>query len=358
MNWPMRAALRHPRSDGRLPWWYPPQRPDARGATVLGLLATLSLVVGYHGTLLSRTMTFAADEFGAGSAAQGDALAAARIGGVLAVALGALADRRGRRLILSLSLFTCIGATVAGAFAPDLAALAGTQAVNRGAWAAAALLLAVIAAEEMPAGARGLRAQPAVDDRRLGGRHRAVGPAGRRPRRTRLARAVPGAVGVRAGRDPVRPADPREQAVRPLPSQRAAGRPLSPAPARRRDVVPPQHLRGPAVAVPHRVPARRTRHERAHDLGVRRAHLHAGEHRDRGRWAAGRHAWPAGGRRRRRQRRNGARRPVVRVRRPRHVDHRAPRRHRLGRPRARRSPSTGPSCSRRRCAAGPTASSA
>jgi MFS family permease len=154
MNWPMRSALRRPRSDGRLPWWYPPQRPDARAATVLGLLATLSLVVGYHGTLLSRTMTFAADEFGAGSAAQGDALAAARIGGVLAVGLGALADRRGRRLILSLALFTCIGATVAGAFAPDLATLAGTQAVNRGAWAAAALLLAVIAAEEMPAGAR------------------------------------------------------------------------------------------------------------------------------------------------------------------------------------------------------------
>ena len=64
-----------PPPDGHLPWWYPPQRPDARGATVLGLLATLSLVVGYHGTLLSRTMTFAADEFGAGSAAQGDALA-------------------------------------------------------------------------------------------------------------------------------------------------------------------------------------------------------------------------------------------------------------------------------------------
>ena len=154
LNWPMRAALHRPRHDGRLPWWYPSQRPDARSATVLGLLATLSLVVGYHGTLLSRTMSFAADEFGAGSAAQGDALAAVRIGGVLAVGLGAVADRRGRRLILSVALFTCIGATVAGAFAPDLVALVGTQAVNRGACAAAALLLVVIAAEEMPAGAR------------------------------------------------------------------------------------------------------------------------------------------------------------------------------------------------------------
>ena len=132
----------------------PTPAPDARAATVLGLLATLSLVVGYHGTLLSRTMTFAADEFGAGSAAQGDALAAARIGGVLAVGLGALADRRGRRLILSAALFICIGADGGRRLLPDLATLAGTQAVNRGAWAAAALLLAVIAAEEMPAGAR------------------------------------------------------------------------------------------------------------------------------------------------------------------------------------------------------------
>ena len=154
MNWPFRAALRRPHPAGRLPWWYPPQRPDARGATVLGLLATLSLIVGYHGTLLTQTMTFAADEFGADTAAQGDALAAVRIGGVIAIGLGALADRRGRRMILSLSLLVCIASTVLGALVPNLAALAATQAVNRGAWAASSLLLAIIAAEEMPAGAR------------------------------------------------------------------------------------------------------------------------------------------------------------------------------------------------------------
>jgi putative MFS transporter len=154
MSHPMRAALRRPRRDGKLPWWYPPQRPDARGATVLGLLATLSVIVGYLGTLLTQTMTFAADEFDAGTAAQGDALAAVRIGGIIAIGLGALADRRGRRLILTGALFASILSTVAGAFAPSLAALTATQAVNRGTWAAAALLLAIIAAEEMPAGAR------------------------------------------------------------------------------------------------------------------------------------------------------------------------------------------------------------
>lgn len=154
LNRPVRAALRRPRPSGKLPWWYPPQRPDARGATVLGMLATLSLIVGYHGTLLTQTMTFAADEFGASTAAQGDAFAAVRVGGVIAVGLGALADRRGRRRILSLSLVGCIVTTVMGAFASNLVALTVTQSLNRGAWAAATVVLAIIAAEEMPAGAR------------------------------------------------------------------------------------------------------------------------------------------------------------------------------------------------------------
>jgi MFS family permease len=154
MNLAVGRALRRPRPDGRSPWWFPPQRPDARGATVLGLLAMLSLVVGYHGTLLSQTMTFAADEFGASRSAQGLALSSARLGGLLAIALGIMADRRGRRVILLVSLGTCIGSTLLGALSPNLATLAVTQGVNRGAWAAASILLAVVTAEEMPKGSR------------------------------------------------------------------------------------------------------------------------------------------------------------------------------------------------------------
>jgi MFS family permease len=155
MNHPVRHALRRPpRPDGRLPWWYPPQRPDARAASVLGMLATLSLVVGYHGTLLTQTMSFAADEFGAGTTAQGGAFAAVRAGALLAILLAALADRRGRRRLLVVSLLGAIGSTVAGALAPNLATLAATQVVNRGSVSAASVLLVVIAAEEMPAGSR------------------------------------------------------------------------------------------------------------------------------------------------------------------------------------------------------------
>ena len=48
-------------------------------ASVLGLLANLSIVAGYLGTLLTQTMTFAADQFGASTGAQGNAFAAVRL---------------------------------------------------------------------------------------------------------------------------------------------------------------------------------------------------------------------------------------------------------------------------------------
>jgi MFS family permease len=150
----VRRALRRPRPDGTTPRWFPPERPDAQGAQVLGLLATLSLAVGYHGTLLGQTMTFAADEFGSSTTAQGAALSAARIGGLLAIALGVAADRRGRRRLLVLALLLCVTSTVLGGLAPGLGVLAATQAVNRGSVAAAGLLLAVVIAEEMPKGSR------------------------------------------------------------------------------------------------------------------------------------------------------------------------------------------------------------
>ncbi|MGH9211623.1 MAG: MFS transporter [Acidimicrobiales bacterium] len=154
MHRPISLTLRRNPRDGRMPWWAPTQRPDPRAATVLGLLATLSLTLGYLSTLLGRTMTFAADEFHAGNTAQSVVLSTARVGALLAVVLTALADRKGRRLLLLVSLLTCIGSTALGAVTPNLAGLAASQAVNRGALAAGGVLLGIIVAEEMPAGAR------------------------------------------------------------------------------------------------------------------------------------------------------------------------------------------------------------
>lgn len=48
----------------RPPWWSPPDRLDARASAMVARLCALSLVTGYLGTVLTQTITFAADEFG------------------------------------------------------------------------------------------------------------------------------------------------------------------------------------------------------------------------------------------------------------------------------------------------------
>lgn len=136
------------------PWWLPPDQLDVRAATALASLAALAVFTGGGGVLLSQTLTFAADEFGSRARDQGFALAAARADVVVALALLAAADRKGRRwALLVAAVVTCI-ATGAGALSPSLWALAGTQVVARGAGAALGILIGIVAAEEMPKSSR------------------------------------------------------------------------------------------------------------------------------------------------------------------------------------------------------------
>lgn len=149
-----RQALRRPPTRGTRPFWAPPETPDAVAATTIGALCTLAVVFGYLGTLLTQTITFAADELGASKADQGATLAAVRVGVIGALALTALADRHGRRSVL---LGTAAGAAILsaiGAVAPDLVTIGISQALVRGLTTAGAVLLTIIAAEEMPAGSR------------------------------------------------------------------------------------------------------------------------------------------------------------------------------------------------------------
>ena len=152
-HFPVRNALRR-RRDSYGYWWAPPDRLDARCATVLGLLCTVQLVDGYLGTVLTQTLTFAADEFGHGNTAQGNVLAAVRVGVLLALATVALADRHGRRrLLLASGIGSCI-VTAAGALSPGLWFLGATQLVARGLSTALGILIVILAAEEMPARSR------------------------------------------------------------------------------------------------------------------------------------------------------------------------------------------------------------
>lgn len=151
----LRRHLRRPPSvDGKAPWWAPPSVLDARAATVLSLLCVIGAVAGYLGTLITQTLTYAAEQFGAGTGAQGTLLASVRIGVLLSLVVVAMADRRGRRTILIAAVIGACLFTALGALAPGMWWLGVSQTFARSLSTVVALVVAIMAVEEMPAGGR------------------------------------------------------------------------------------------------------------------------------------------------------------------------------------------------------------
>ena len=150
---PVRHALRQ--AGAPRPWWGPADRLDARSSSVLGALCAASLIAGYLGTSISQTITYVSDDFGFTSdTPQTIALAATRMAVFLAIALVALADRHGRRrLLLAGAAGGCVFAGLT-ALTPNLVWFTASQTFARGFSTALAVLITVVAAEEMPAGAR------------------------------------------------------------------------------------------------------------------------------------------------------------------------------------------------------------
>jgi putative MFS transporter len=148
-----RTALRRT-GRARPPWWGSPEVIDARAASTIGSLCAIALVAGYLGTLLTQTVTFAADEFDASKTAQSATLAFVRVGVLVSVLLTSMADRRGRRRLLLLCCSVGCMASALGSLSPNLVAVGLSQLVVRTLVTACTVLLTVIAAEEMPRGAR------------------------------------------------------------------------------------------------------------------------------------------------------------------------------------------------------------
>ena len=149
-----RHLRRPPAPDGRPPWWAPPDALDARAASVLAMLCVFAAVAGYLGTIITQTLTYAAAQFDASTADQGTLLAAVRVGVLLSLVVVALADRRGRRRILVGSTIGACILTAVGAVAPGMVWLGTAQTFSRALSTVVALLLTIIAVEEMPAGSR------------------------------------------------------------------------------------------------------------------------------------------------------------------------------------------------------------
>jgi MFS family permease len=136
------------------PWWAPPDRLDRRQVVVIGLLAAASMSSAFVNTLFTQTVKFAADDFGVGSAGVGVAGSVVRAGIVLALPFAVLADRIGRRRVVSVVAWAAPVTTALGAFAPTFPVLVVTQAIGRPLGLALDFLIAVVAAEEMPRNSR------------------------------------------------------------------------------------------------------------------------------------------------------------------------------------------------------------
>jgi MFS family permease len=153
LNGELRRALA--RGDDRLPWWAPPDRADRRATVAIGALALASLIGGYLAALLTATITFAADQFGADAGAQSVAGVVVRFGGAAALVLTAgAADRLGRRRVILWAAAAGCAVTALGAAAPSLPWLAATQALGRSLGVALLICTAIQAVEEMPDGSR------------------------------------------------------------------------------------------------------------------------------------------------------------------------------------------------------------
>jgi len=136
------------------PWWAPPDRLDPRRLTVLGLLAAASMSSAFVNTLFTQTVAFAADDFGVGDTAVGVGGSFVRVGIVLALPFAVLADRIGRRRVVTAMAVTAPLVSALGAVAPTFPFLVATQTIGRPLGLALDFLIAVVAAEEMPRNSR------------------------------------------------------------------------------------------------------------------------------------------------------------------------------------------------------------
>lgn len=139
---------RHP------PAWAPPVPMSQAQVRTVATLCFVLAVAGFGGSLLTQTVDFLATSYGASDQDLGLATAVTRVGTLVALAGGALADRLGRRrLVLAATGIIC-GGSVLSAAAPTLPVFAGAQVGVRGAQNLAVAVAVIAIVEEAPEGAR------------------------------------------------------------------------------------------------------------------------------------------------------------------------------------------------------------
>jgi MFS family permease len=139
------------------PWWAPPEPISARASESLAALCLISLLWSYGGgtlSLLSLSLPYAADTYSVGNSELATGLAVVRAGVLLALVLGPLADRFGRRrLVVAAACAHCVLAGAIG-LAPSFELYIGGHVVLRCIDTALGIAIAVLVAEIVSAGSR------------------------------------------------------------------------------------------------------------------------------------------------------------------------------------------------------------
>ncbi len=117
---------------------------EGRALSIFGFAV---LIANVNGSLFGQLSQSIANSFSASDQQLGDALAWMRSGTFLALMLGVLADRGGRKRMLTIALIVSCLASVCAALAPTLTALTLAGAIGRGALNAALPLAGILAVE-------------------------------------------------------------------------------------------------------------------------------------------------------------------------------------------------------------------
>lgn len=141
------------------PWWAPPEPLTARASEALAALCLITMLWSYGGgtlSLLSLTLPYAADTYSVDNAGLATGLAVVRSGVLLALLLGPLADRFGRRrLVIAAACAHCVVAAEIG-LAPSFDLYVAAHVLLRCIDTALGIAIAVLVAEIVPAGSRAI----------------------------------------------------------------------------------------------------------------------------------------------------------------------------------------------------------
>ena len=135
-------------------WWSPPEPLTTTQTEMIATLCLLLAINEYANSMLTQTLHFVATTYRASDAQLGVMTAVTRVGNLLVLGGGILADRLGRRRLLLGTIATVTVATALSAAAPNLVVYGALQLVVNGGTNLGFLVGFVAAVEEAPESSR------------------------------------------------------------------------------------------------------------------------------------------------------------------------------------------------------------